>query len=331
MLGLDTSSELMMSGSALAEQLAIVEELRRDIDHERVLKVSMLGGFAFEVLIDHGMDIGHAWFVGKPVAWSAPFPPAQRGSASRDDRWQARWSGGLVSTCGPDNIGAPRRGSGQNGTHHETSASGVRWSRQVIDGVLIVVIEGEIRHFELFGPRLTVHREIRATADSCRLEVRDRLVNDGLETTPFDYLYHVNIGAPAFQPGSTVISDCSSPRMVSGSPIDEVLARIAPDPTRWETSVVFDHGPFTGVMGMRTTEVSSRSLKTAVTWPAASMPYLYQWVWATRGGWALGIEPASSPLIGADEDRPSRVLRPREEREFSITVTCAQTAEQPTS
>lgn len=318
------ASEMIALGSALVEQLAVVDELRRDVDRERILRVSLFGGFSFDVLLDHGMDIGQTWFAGLPVAWAPPYPPAIRGLGSRDDLWQSRWSGGLVSTCGPDNIGAPRRGSGQNGTHHSSAASGVRWRREVIDDVVTVIIEGEVRHFELFGPRLTVHREIRATTDAGRLEIRDRVVNEGIHATELDYLYHTNIGAPGFHPGSTIVSDCLEPKPVGGDLGKVVSARIAPAPADYEASVVFDHGLAGDSNLVRVMQVSSPALELSVAWSAGSLPRLYQWVWASRGGWALGIEPASASLVGADNERVSEVLQSGEERWFSISVTCAQ-------
>lgn len=318
------ASEMIALGSALVEQLAVVEELRRDIDRERILRVSLFGGFSFDVMLDHGMDIGQTWFAGMPVAWAAPYPPAFRGAGSQDDLWQVRWSGGLVSTCGPDNIGAPRRGSGQNGTHHMTAAGGVRWRRELVDDGVTVIIEGEVRHFELFGPRLTVHREIRASTDAGRLEIRDRVINEGLRATELDYLYHVNIGAPGFQPGSLIESDCLEPTPAGGDIGKVVSARIAPAPTDYEASVVFGHGLAADSNPLRVMKVSSRDLELSVEWSASSLPWLYQWVWASRGGWALGIEPASAALIDNDNERVSEVLQSGQERRFSISVTCIQ-------
>jgi hypothetical protein len=61
-----------------------------------------------------------------------------------------------------------------------------------------------------------------------------------------------------------------------------------------------------------------------IAWTATTLPRLYQWVFPTRGRWALGIEPASAPLFGADRaslHAGAPVVQPGDSRRHEIRMT----------
>jgi Domain of unknown function (DUF4432) len=68
----------------------------------------VLAGIELRIHPDRGLDLGAAWFRGVPLAWIAA---AGEGGADSTD-WRAAWGGGLLTTCGLDNVGAPSEGIG---------------------------------------------------------------------------------------------------------------------------------------------------------------------------------------------------------------------------
>ena len=70
-------------------------------------------GLHFTLWPDRALDIGPAWFGGKPIAWQHPaaahphyYEPAGLG-------WLRTYGGGLLTTCGLVHIGAPDQYQGQ--------------------------------------------------------------------------------------------------------------------------------------------------------------------------------------------------------------------------
>ena len=63
--------------------------------------------------------------------------------------------------------------------------------------------------------------------------------------------------------------------------------------------------------------------RTEISWSAEALPRCYQWVLPTRGGWALGIEPANAPLFGPERDDAGTravLLAPGESVETAVSI-----------
>ena len=189
--------------------LASVEELGGR------LVVRLAGGLAFDVLPERGLDLGATWWGSTPLAWRSPNPV----DPGPGRGWEERFLGGLLATCGPDNIGEPRGSSGQHGTHHLTPATEVRWSRERVGAAWQVCVTGTVAHTSLGGPRILVERSIVASTGTASVEVRDVVRNVGDEPVGVPLLYHVNLGAPLLRPGARtahrhVLGDHEHPSVV---------------------------------------------------------------------------------------------------------------------
>lgn len=85
----------------------------------------VLGGIDLRIHPRRGLDIGAAWFQGVPPAWIGPAGEGGGDAAA----WRDAWGGGLVTTCGLDNVGAPSEGVGLHGTYTFLSARDVASER----------------------------------------------------------------------------------------------------------------------------------------------------------------------------------------------------------
>ena len=65
-----------------------------------------------QLLPERGLDVGEAWFAGRQLAWLSG-----RGFGAWNGDWTESWGGGLVTTCGLDNVGAASEGIGLHGTY----------------------------------------------------------------------------------------------------------------------------------------------------------------------------------------------------------------------
>ena len=281
------------------DQIALATE-RPAID------VRVLGGIESRIHPRRGLDVGSAWFRGVSLAWIAP---AGEGGVDAAE-WRDAWGGGLVTTCGLDNVGAPSEGIGLHGTYTFLPARNVVSERSTSE----VVVRGTVDE-----PRgLRVERTIRTAVGSGRLELVDATVNASNEALEAPLLYHVNLGWPLWDTGARVETDAGEvrPRDEDAEPHDWSAApEPMPAPER-----VWEH-----VAATRAVVVNER-LRLKVT-IESNLPRLWQWVDTAPGIYALGIEPANCSVLGRAHDRAEGTLpflQPGGRRTTRIAVTAEE-------
>ncbi|MEN5074919.1 DUF4432 family protein [Isoptericola cucumis] len=325
--------------AALPEALASVDEAVT-AGGDRALVVRVAGGVSVDVLPDRGLDLGAAWWAGVPLAWRSPHP--RDPGPGRD--WEDRFLGGLLATCGPDNIGSPRDGAGQHGTHHVTPAHDVRWWRERSTGgdgaagELEVHVAGSVAHTTLYGTRVVVDREVVVATGRPWVEVRDVVRNVGDAPVGVPLLYHVNLGAAVLVPGSRLVADADAP--VPAEPLPPGRDAVTfPEAAAGAGYVVAEHPRVRSTDGWARAVVTPtglagagpdggagagpRGAEVVVEWQASTMPRLYSWLWPARGSWVLGVEPANAPLVGPERDGPhggAPVLEPGESWDCAVRV-----------
>ena len=320
----NTAAQLVAAGYiGSTDALVQIRELAGD-PHSgsggRAYAVTLAGGLAFEVLPDRGLDIGAAWYAGQPIGWRSPL--GSPGLAPTPSDWLGRFGGGLLVTCGLDNIGSPRGAYGQHGSHHDTRAHDVSVERVTEPDRLGVRISGTIDSVEVFGRRVRTYRTITAYADDPAVHISDRVVNEGAWPATVALLYHVNFGAPLVLPGTTIAVDA-----------EEHQARDPQEAVGWQSfpgvsdelgEEVWEHRGLRTVDGIATASVTSPTgLAADVSWGADELPRLLEWIFPPRHTWALGIEPANAPIFGPDRDTPDAgipILAPGESLTTTLTV-----------
>jgi Domain of unknown function (DUF4432) len=279
------------------DQVALAAE-RPAID-ARVLR-----GIELRIHPGRGLDIGAAWFRGLPLAWIAA--AGEGGSESSD--WRAAWGGGLVTTCGLDNVGVPSEGIALHGTFTFLQAREVTTERSRAQAVVRGTID---------DPRgLRVKRTIRTTVGSGQAELADRTTNVSEDMLEAPLLYHVNLGWPLWDEAARVETDADEVR-----PRDEDAA-----PHDWSTAppqpVSLPERVWEHVGATRAVIVNERlGLRLAIE---SDLPRLWQWVDPAPGVYALGIEPANCSVLGRAHDRAEGslpFLAPGEERSTRIAIS----------
>jgi hypothetical protein len=89
----------------------------------RALRLRTGGGLSLDVLCDRGMDLGAAEYRGAPLAWLSPTGVvAPHFRELQGEGWLRSFGGGLLVTCGLQNVGEPsERGGEELGLHGRIS------------------------------------------------------------------------------------------------------------------------------------------------------------------------------------------------------------------
>jgi len=277
----------------------------------RRMRVMTGGGLEFDLHPDRALDVGAAWYRGVPLAWLASpgFTPAA--AAEPEGRgWLRTWGGGLVSTCGLDAFGAPATDDGVAYPMHGrigTTPATVRRAEVTADAV---VVEATTRQTGVFAENLRLDRRITAPIGGARLTIEDTVTNDAETAAGIMVLYHVNFGWPLVDDGA--ILDIPNARVAPRDPdaaagFDERL-RVGPPQRGFREQVYVAEAERAAErvatitnprLGLRVTLIRSETL-----------PALIEWKMLATRHYAIGFEPANTPVITGRADAHAAGLLP---------------------
>jgi Domain of unknown function (DUF4432) len=291
----------------------------------RTLEIHAAGGMTLRLLPDRGLDIGSTWVAGQPIAWRSVVGDAPAGGSGRD--WLAGWGGGLLTTCGLRNVGAPSEGHPMHGTATDLRAGEVVVTRTPHPGgAVTVAVRGTLLDATAFGPSLLLERTVLLRSGRPEVQITDRTTNLGPVAEQAPILYHVNFGFPFVGPATTI-----SGAVTRTVPRDPASAAVAGE---WATmgpvvdeqrDDVFEHVVTSDADGWAELRVHSplTGMTASVRWDTGTLPRVHTWRRATRGTYALAVEPANCSVLGREADRAAGAapeLGPGEERTTRVRI-----------
>jgi hypothetical protein len=302
-------------------------------DGVRAVDARASGGLSAMVLADRGLDLGAVWAAGHQVGWQSTTGAVHPAYFS-EPTWLRSFHGGLLTTCGLQNVGLPSVDQGTaHGLHGRISNVAARnVVHRVVeqDGRLVAEISGEMRETDVFGSDLLLRRRIRLPMGERVVHVEDEVVNQGFAAVPVLILYHVNLGYPVVADGARLIGP---PAEVVGRD-ERAQAAVGehgdfPPPLDGFAEYVYEHR-------LRDRDAASASVSLAnptfeptggiaatVTWDPRQLPRLWQWRMLGPGMYLTGLEPANCGLAGRAAEREAgtlSMLEAGESRCFGISV-----------
>lgn len=302
----------------------------------RALRFRTGSGLSFDVLPDRGMDLGAAEHGGTPLAWLSPTGVVTPSfHEPEDEGWLRSFHGGLLVTCGLQNVGPPDEHRGEKlGLHGRASnipASRVSYDTLWDESGCVLRVSGQIRESRVFGPNLVLRRSISARVGESLIRVEDELRNEGFEPEPLMVLYHINLGWPLLDETSRLIGPGNSterpePRDAEAREGLDAWDRFsAPTPGFQER--VFYHSPVARDDGWTEARLENPAIATGlslrVRFRPQELPEFVQWTMTGEGTYVLGLEPATCRVGGrAAEEVAGRVilLEPDESRTHHLEL-----------
>jgi hypothetical protein len=305
-------------------------------DGVRAIDVRMTGGLHALVLADRGLDIGPAWVAGHPVSWQSTtgiVGPAHY----REPDWLRSFHGGLLVTCGLQNVGPDSVDEGVTyGVHGRISNTPARnvTHRVVAEGGrLVAEVTGEVRETDVYGADLVLRRRLRFPMGEPRVEVADEVENQGYAPAVLMILYHVNVGYPVVAEGATLLTPPAEvvPR---DEPARAVMAHHAefPPPADGFGQLVYEHRLRQPIPERASIALANPGytptggIAVSVAFDPRQLPHLWQWRMLGPGMYLTGLEPANCGILGrAVEREAGRVdlLGPGERRRFDVTIAAS--------
>lgn len=308
----------------LMDQIAGVRMVTLESGHARGSRAAIVqtgSGLEFTILIDRCLDLGSVTYNGAAIGWrSSVGDVAPQYFEPEHIRWLRSFQGGLVATCGLSNVGAPQEGSevtglGLHGRIGATPAQDVSVSQEWEDGQYVMRVSGIMREASVFGEKFALKRTITAWLGEARIALHDELTNEGFKPTPFQLLYHVNVGWPVVDAGARILAPSKKVTPRDGvaqtgiATWDQLTA-----PQHVYPEQVFYHDMKPGKDGMATVAIVNGEcaepgqLGMYLRYSTATLPRFAQWKMMGEQEYVVGLEPANCGVQGRAVDEAAGLL-----------------------
>ena len=329
------------------DQVAGVRLVQLDDGNERPTRAAILQtgtGLEVTVLLDRCLDISAASYQGQAMGWrSTTGDVAPQYYEAEGIRWLRSYFGGLVTTCGLNNVGAPEAGSeltgnGLHGRINNIPARNIKVVQEWQGDDYVISVTGTMRQTALFHENLTLTRTVRTKLGSKSFWIDDVIENEGFHDAPYMLLYHCNVGWPAVDNGSELIapSRLVAPRDAIAEDGKEEWNKFHGPAHGYDEKVYF-HDMDADSDGMVTAAIVNDGFARGngfgvyVKYNQAALPRFTEWKMLGEQDYVVGLEPCNCGVTGKkiDEDLGLlKSLKPGERCAVSLELGAISTEEE---
>jgi hypothetical protein len=281
-------------------------------DGVRGININTGGGLEFVVLPGRGMDIPEVKFGGNMLNFltgtgiTSPAYYEEPGLG-----WLRSFYGGLLTTCGITNSGAPSVDNGvPYGIHGRIANAGAEdvcieqgWSGDEYT----IKVKGKMREVSAMYENMTMTRTFETSLGSKKFTMTDVIENNGYTPEPLLMLYHFNYGFPLLAPGAKIIgpfikSEARDDQAAKDNGVKECFE--FPEPVDGYLEKVFFHETATYPDGstfvalLNRNAVEGKPLGIVMRFNKKEVPTLTEWKMVRKGFYVLGLEPGTAVPFG---------------------------------
>lgn len=347
MYGKDYSVKELRQRVGNMDQAAGVRLVQLDDGNERPTRAAILQtgtGLEVTVLLDRCMDISSAAYQGQAMGWrSTTGDVAPQYYEAEGIRWLRSYFGGLVTTCGLNNVGAPEDGSelngnGLHGRISNTPARNIKVCQEWQGDDYVISITGTMRQTALFHENLTLTRTVRTKLGSKCFWIDDVIENEGFHDAPYMLLYHCNVGWPAVDSGSELIAPTRrvAPRDAVAQDGKEEWYKFH-GPAHGYAEKVYFHDMAAAPDGTVTAAIVNDGFARGhgfgvyVKYNQDALPRFTEWKMLGEQDYVVGLEPCNCGVTGKKVDEELgllKVLKPGERCVTSLELGAISTEEE---
>jgi hypothetical protein len=292
-------------------------------------------GFNFTVLADRGLDISESSFCGQSLSWQSSVGDiAPQFYVSRGLGWLRSFPGGLVTTCGLANAGAPSVDQGEelplHGQYSNIPAKNVCVDAEWQGDDYVMWVTGKVQETRVFGENIVNSRKIWTKLGEKRFWIRDVVENIGFASSPFMILYHINGGFPAIDENSEMISPSLSVRPRDpDAEVEKELYWQMKGPTPAFKERCYYHEAAADADGYVTSALVNRAANGGqgfgfyVRFAQENLPRLCEWKMNGQGTYVCGMEPANCLVEGRLKERERgdlKFIEPGQRLEYDLEI-----------
>ena len=288
-------------------------------------------GLSYTIVPDRGMSVCNTVYKGIPIDWMSGTGPTSPFLYDPSGwNWLRSFHGGLIHTCGLNNVGEPCSDIGIGGGEERFGAHGrigntpareLSWRTEKTENGYRMVISGVCRIVAVQGENLRLERTIISELGKSEILVEDTVTNLGAGKTPVFLLYHCNFGFPLLSPDAELSIPAREYIDLQGNPVTDgsVLYPPSDSPEEKVLYPVIDDNEiaitlFNPCLGIHGTGVR-------LSYRKSELPYLTLWKFFQKRTYVLGVEPGTCRVEGrkAEKEKNRAVYLNTDER-LQITL-----------
>lgn len=313
------------------EQIAYVRRVSYDegkADGMQVIQVKS-GELFYELSVDKCLDMVRLSYKGKTFSFlsKAGMQNSRPYDVSEHNAVQSIM-GGMLFTCGTDNVGPAERKEASilpmHGSLRSLPAEHICADSWWDGDEYKIKVSGEIHQGQLFGKHIVLRRSIETVVGSNVIKIEDEFENQGFCEEAFMLLYHCNVGYPLLDEGSRVLVSSDEVRLRGeeketvncwdkvGAPVD-----LQPEEVYYHTFSKNREREYAAVIN------DTLGLGLKVEFQTSELPYMTQWKSMGSSDYVMGLEPCNCHVNGVDWEEKNgtlQKLKPLEKRNVSLQL-----------
>ena len=291
-------------------------------DGMHMLNVRNGKGLDFWISASRAADISRITFNGANCGYFAPCGYVAPEHYDKDGLgFLKSFTAGFITTCGLSAVGAPCEDDGESlglhGTISNTPCENIgHWIAD--DGIHIKAI---IRDAAIFARKLILEREYVVSLDKNEIKMTDKVKNIGSSDSPYQILYHCNMGYPLLDVDSEITIPAKKiiPQNDHAATGLDVCHKCE-QPQADYSEMCFYHE----MEGEASAEIYSPKVNKGLKmeYNADLLPYFTQWKMMGEYDYVMGFEPANCLPEGRAKMREKgilKTLKAGEETQHTIT------------
>lgn len=289
------------------------------------------GGLRFSILPDRCMDIANCEYKGIPLAWIS-----KNGLTYPRGSFMKSFTGGLLTTCGLNNVGPACYDLGESlpmhgGIHSVPAENAYAYGEWLSDTEYRICCGGTMRVSEVFGEHLRLTRQLKVMAGENTIALHDTVENCGYEPTPLMLLYHSNFGYPLISENTIIKMDRlqNSRILLTDQMTNPTEAMTLHSPSHCYQEQVFYHDLTGDVDGYAQVDIINKPLgiRVALRYKLNTLPKLMEWKMLGESDYVCGLEPATWYPKGRNAAREAGELlfiQPQQAMDFYLEWTVSE-------
>jgi hypothetical protein len=288
----------------------------------RALLVNTGAGLRYRILPDRGLDIDQAFFHQHSLTFLAHkgVTPPQADALRHGLDWLRGFPVGLLTSCGPTNIGGPATDNGEtvglHGPHSGTPAT----IESIVQpdpraGRLDMTVVARFRYGAFYGPSIDMRRTLTSTLGQNQIDITDEFFNAGNEDQPHAWLLHINFGYPLCDEGAIFCYDAAKIEPLNDPAAQEYFSASNASYKRIPVPLDKHHGPNSVVAYLYPKPTSNHGDTTvgivneklgfgvAIKYNTNEFPRCGNWQHWGQHEYVGALEPMTGGVEGRDNDR----------------------------
>jgi len=293
------------------------------------------GDLKFTILKSRCLDIGQVTFKGYPLGYisKSGLRSPEYFQEKKAIGYLDSFYGGLLTTCGLNNIGSDCVVDGREyGVHGELAnipAQMVSVNEYWDEDDLFFEISGRVRHSRFFAEDLVLERKISTKLGSNKIMISDTIENKDFNRVPLMLLYHINLGFPFLDSQSELITpnlkktSARTPSAEKGIPTFNTFIEPVDDIEEECFYHEFDSQDKQTSVCLFNPDLGEKGMGIYVKYSTEQLPVFIEWKMMRSREYVCGLIPATNYVEGrqdALETNRFRYIEPMEKMFFNLEI-----------